>query len=166
MKIIIRSIFMLFFLLQIGFTETMAQSKQDSVLITSSTDLGNVASPYAFTFLHEKPRHKVDLWVSNILHTTNYNDERMPRRVDELGAIRTKDAFRLLYVCCCVPITAKTPTTFTELAMAIRSKGGYKALNQYFLSRAVPETLAEADFKREVMALCHKLPTPCYRYTE
>ncbi len=130
----------------------------DSVLITSFTNLGDVGWFEQFTFVHKKPVNKVDSWVQKVRPFGKYDYRQMVGFIDELGAIRSKESYALLFFMCFQPMIIKHITAYNSLAGSIGHFGGYKVMNKYYLNNAVSTKLSAKDFEKEVRQRCGKNP--------
>lgn len=135
---------------------------KDSVLITPTTDLGNIGWFDQFTFIHTQAQNDVDRWVKKMKPFGRVDSLYLNKRIHELGATRSKEAYTLLYLCCFQPVSIKHLTAFNGIAYFIGAYGGYQALNTYFLQNAVDIKLSPAQFREEVRKRCAKNHPICY----
>lgn len=138
-------------------------AKPDSILITPTTNIGDIGWFYQFTFIHKPPRNKVDELVLQLKpfmsSSAHFN---LSQWIESLGAIRSKESYALLYLLCCQPMQIKHITAFNSLAGSVQALNGFKVLNKYYLNNEVNSKLPKQEFDRAVVVCCIKKPPTCY----
>ena len=140
------------------FISAQCKNKQP-ITNTSVQDINSVAQ---LQFINRVQKNKLDTLVAvltnpNIKHIVNES-----AIVNEIGQLKTKEAYRLLYTCCCRKIVIEDLNEFNMLVGKIKSLGGYQALNKYFLNSAVSSKLKPLDFNTKVIQLCTAKEPVCY----
>lgn len=150
---------------------TQANAQCEAILPFSESAMKDIRDVYQFQFLHKKPQNKLDTLVYQIMHPamvidSNYYDWnmlypqvrhvvdriKMTGLVNDIGALRSQDAFVLLSLSSMIPFKVQDDMNpFTEFCYTVTNYGGNVALNKYFLDSAVSTNLSYTEFNNAVI---------------
>ncbi|HAD34391.1 MAG TPA: hypothetical protein DCF44_07820 [Chitinophagaceae bacterium] len=148
-----------------------AAAQCEAVLPFKESSVTDIQDVYQFKFLSKNPQNKLDTLVYQLMHPgividSNYYDWnnlspqirpvvdriKMLEIVNDIGAMRSKEAFLLLNLSYMIPFKMQDDMNlFTNLCYTLTEYGSAKALNRYFLNNAVSTKLGQIEFKQAVI---------------
>lgn len=140
--------------------QLQAQSCANSLLI-SDRNVSSITDPSQLLFVKYPKNNPLNHFVK-AMQEARLDKGAMRLLIDSIGALKSPEAYCLLYTCCCRPIVISDLNAFNGLAGSITGFGGYKALNKYYLNSCVDPSLERWEFANQVILECVQNEPKCY----
>lgn len=133
--------------------------------------MDEITDIYQLTFLHKDPKNKLDSLVKQAMYPALVIDSalfdwkkdgtkpvksidriKFARVVDEIGKLKTKEAFLILNLQHMLPFKMQDDMTlYATFCNNVAYFGAIDAINKYFLNNAISTKLARPEFENKVM---------------